>query len=132
VIPQELVDAVGHAGQRTLDSRLCPIFVSIYFAGLERHRSQYGDVVSSIALSTWDVIASVEGGSRGSSGLGPVVIVVGLTIGGALVLTWLFNRLPGSNENTGASPFGRWRRSNSFDRPPDEPKDQPPRGPFGS
>jgi len=132
MIPQELVDAVGHAGQRTLDSRLCPIFVSLYFAGPWRHRSQYGDGVLSIVLSTRDVIASVESGSRGSSGLGPVVIVVVLTIGGALVLTWLFNRLPGSNENTGASPFGRWRRSNSFDRPPDEPKDQPPRGPFGS
>ena len=86
----------------------------------------------SVVLSTWDVIASVESGSRGSSGLGPVVIVVGLTIGGALVLTWLFNRLPGSNENTGASPFGRWRRSNSFDRPPEKPKDHPPRGPFDS
>jgi len=132
MVSEELVDAVGHATQHTHDSGLCPQFDTIHFAGLERRRSQYRDVVSSIALSTWDVIASVEGGSRGSSGLGPVVIVVGLTIGGALVLTWLFNRLPGSNENTGASPFGRWRRSNSFDRPPEKPKDQPPRGPFDS
>jgi len=130
MIPEKLVHAVGHAPKCTAGSRLCPISVSLYFAGLYRHRSQYGDAVSSIVLSTWDVIASVESGSRGSSGLGPVVIVVGLTIGGALVLTWLFNRLPGSNENTGASPFGRWRRSNSFDRPPEKPKDQPPRGPF--
>lgn len=76
------------------------------------------------------VIASAEGASRGSSGIGPVVIAVGLVIASALVLTWLVNRLPGSNENTGASPFARWRRSNSFDRPPQDPMDQPPRGPF--
>lgn len=76
------------------------------------------------------VLASVENASRGSSGIGPVVIVVGLTIASALVLTWLVNRLPGSNENTGASPFGRWRRSNSFDRPPEDPMDRPPRSPF--
>jgi len=88
--------------------------------------------VLSIVLSTWDVIAGVESGSRGSSGLGPVVIVVGLTIVSVLVLTFVVNRLPGSNENTGASPFGRWRRTNSFDRPPEKPKDQPPRGPFDS
>ena len=86
----------------------------------------------SIVLSTWDVIAGVESGSRGSSGPGPVVIVVALTIVSALVLTFVVNRLPGSNENTGASPFGRWRRTNSFDRPPEKPKDQPPRGPFDS
>lgn len=76
------------------------------------------------------VIASVDGASRGGSGIGPVVIVVGLTIGSALVLSWIVHRLPGSNENTGASPFARWRRSNSFDRPPQDPTDQPPRGPF--
>ena len=78
------------------------------------------------------LLASVEGASRGSSGLGPVVVVVGLTIASALVLSWLINRLPGSNENTGASPFSRWRRRNPFDRPPEDPMDSPPRGPFDS
>lgn len=57
--------------------------------------------------------------SRGSSGIGPVVWVVGLTIASALVLTWLINRLPGSDENTGASPFTRRRRNDPFDQPPD-------------
>ncbi len=78
------------------------------------------------------MIASVDGASRGSSGIGPVVIVVGLTIASALVLTWLINRLPGSNENTGASPFSRWRRNDRFDRPPDDSADRPPRGPFST
>jgi len=78
------------------------------------------------------LLASVEGASRGSSGIGPVVMVVGLTIGSALVLTWLINRLPGSNENTGASPFSRRRRGNPFDRPPGDPMDRPPRDPFDS
>ena len=83
------------------------------------------------------VIASLEGASRGSSGIGPVVIVVGITIASALVLTWLIGRLPGSNENTGASPFSGWRRRNPFGRPPDDrsPDDRadgPQRGPFGT
>lgn len=78
------------------------------------------------------VIASVEGASRGSSGIGPVVIVVGLTVASALVLTWLINRLPGSNTDTGASPFTRWRRNDPFDRPPEDPADRSPRGPFGT
>ena len=77
------------------------------------------------------LIASVEGASRGSSGVGPVVIVVGLTITSALVLSWLINRLPGSNENTGAHPFSRRRRSDPFDGPPDDPMAGPPRSPFG-
>ena len=76
------------------------------------------------------VIESVDGASRGSSGIGPVVTVVGLTIVSALVLTWLINRLPGSNENTGASPFSRRRRNDPFGRPPEDPMDQPPRSPF--
>lgn len=78
------------------------------------------------------MIASVEGASRGSSGIGPVVIVVVITIASALVLTWLINRLPGSNENTGASPFSRWRGRNPLERRPDDPADDPPRGPFGT
>ncbi len=78
------------------------------------------------------VIASVDGASRGSSGIGPVFIAVGLTITSALVLAWLINRLPGSNENTGASPFARWRRSDPFDRPPEDTNNRPPRGPFGT
>ena len=76
------------------------------------------------------VLASVEGASRGSSGIGPVFMVVGLTIASALVLTFVVSRLPGSNENTGASPFRRRRRSDPFDRPPDDPMDRPPKGPF--
>jgi hypothetical protein len=58
------------------------------------------------------------GSSSGSSGVGPVVIAVGLTIASALVLSWLINRLPGSNENTGASPFRRRSRNDPFGRPP--------------
>lgn len=76
------------------------------------------------------VLASVEGASRGSSGIGPVVTVVGLTIASALVLSWVIHRLPGSNENTGASPFSRWRRRDPFDRPPEDPMDRPPQSPF--
>jgi hypothetical protein len=95
-------------------------------APADTKRSQYSDEVLSF------MIAGVDGGSRGSSGLGPVVIVVVLTIVSALVLTFIVSRLPGSNENTGASPFGRWRRTDSFDRPPKKSKDQPPRGPFDS
>ena len=60
------------------------------------------------------------GSSSGSSGVGPVVIAVGLTIASALVLSWLINRLPGSNENTGASPFRRRGRNDPFGRPPDD------------
>jgi hypothetical protein len=80
------------------------------------------------------MIASVEGASRGasqgSSGLGPVVLVVGLTIGSALLLSLLINRLPGSNKNTGASPFSRRRRTDPFGQPPDDPTAPPPRSPF--
>ena len=68
--------------------------------------------------------ASVEGTSRGSSGIGPVVTVVGLTIASALVLSWVIKRLPGSDENTGASPFSRRRRRDPFDRPPEDPTDR--------
>ncbi len=70
-------------------------------------------------MSGLGFIASA-GSSSGSSGVGPVVIAVGLTIASALVLSWLINRLPGSNENTGASPFRRWRRNDPFGRPPDD------------
>jgi hypothetical protein len=58
--------------------------------------------------------------SRGSSGIGPVVIAAGLTIASVLVLSWVINRLPGSNENTGASPFRRRGREDPFRRPPDD------------
>jgi hypothetical protein len=75
--------------------------------------------------------AFVANSSQGSSGIGPVVMVVGLTIGSALVLSWLFGRLPGSNENTGASPFAGWRRrKDPFGSPPDDPMDRPPKSPF--
>jgi hypothetical protein len=60
------------------------------------------------------------GSSSGGSGVGPVVIAVGLTIASALVLSWLISRLPGSNENTGASPFRRRGRNDPFRRPPDD------------
>ncbi len=62
----------------------------------------------------------VAASSRGNSGIGPVVIAVGLTIASVLVLSWVINRLPGSNENTGASPFRRRRRDDPFRRPPDD------------
>jgi hypothetical protein len=81
----------------------------------------------SSSLTVASVIASA---SQGSSGMGPVVIVVGLTIASALILTFLFNRLPGSNENTGASPFSRRRRKDPFGQPPDDPMDRPPSSPF--
>ncbi len=74
----------------------------------------------------WDpqiVGVVVAGSSQGSSGIGPVVIAVGLTIASVLVLSWLINRLPGSNENTGASPFRRRRRKDPFGRPPDDSGD---------
>lgn len=68
--------------------------------------------------------------SQGDSGVGPVVIAVGLTVASALLLSWLFGKLPGSDENTGAGVFGRRRRRDPFGRPPEDPMDQPPRGPF--
>jgi hypothetical protein len=72
-------------------------------------------------MSGLEIIAVADAGSSsGSSGVGPVVIAVGLTIASALVLSWLINRLPGSNENTGASPFRRRRRDDPFGRPPDD------------
>lgn len=64
--------------------------------------------------------AVAAGSSQGSSGVGPVVIAVGLTIASALVLSWIIHRLPGSNENTGASPFRRRARKDPFGRPPDD------------
>ncbi|HSP28431.1 MAG TPA: hypothetical protein VLN74_07765 [Ilumatobacteraceae bacterium] len=76
------------------------------------------------------VFESVERTSRGSSGIGPVVMVVGLTIASALVLSWVSHRLPGSNENTGASPFSRGRRRNPFDQPPEDTTDRSPNTPF--
>jgi len=77
------------------------------------------------------LIASVEGSSRGSSGIGPVVIAVGLTITSALVLTFVIRRMPGSNENTGAGPFSRRRRTDPLDPPPQDPWGRPPRDSFG-
>ena len=77
-------------------------------------------------MSSFAVVASA---SQGSSGIGPVVAVVGLTIASALVLSWIVHRLPGSNENTGASPFKR-RRKDPFGQPPEDPMDRPPRSPF--
>ena len=77
-------------------------------------------------MSSFAVIASA---SQGSSGIGPVVAVVGLTIASALVLSWIIGRLPGSNENTGASPFRR-RRKDPFGQPPDDQTNRPPRSPF--
>ncbi len=74
--------------------------------------------------------AVIATASQGSSGIGPVVTVVGLTIASALVLSWIIHRLPGSNENTGASPFRRRQRKDPFGQPPDDPMDRPPRSPF--
>jgi hypothetical protein len=72
----------------------------------------------------------IANSSQGSSGIGPVVTVVGLTIASALVLTFVVSKLPGSNENTGASPFKRRRRKDPFGQPPDDPMDRPPTSPF--
>jgi len=77
-----------------------------------------------------DVGAVIATTSQGSSGIGPVVTVVGLTIGSALVLTFVVSKLPGSNENTGASPFKRRQRKDPFGQPPDDPMDRPPTSPF--
>ncbi len=75
------------------------------------------------------VVGTLEAGSsRGDSGLGPVVIVVVLTVASALVLTWVIGKLPGSNENTGAGLFSR-RRRDPFAQPPDDPFGPPRRGP---
>lgn len=79
-----------------------------------------------------NVGALVASSSQGSSGIGPVVTVVGLTVGSALLLSFIVSKLPGSNENTGASPFRRRRRRSPFDGPPEDSNDQRPRGPFDS
>lgn len=82
-------------------------------------------------MTALEVVGTVvAGASRGSSGVGPVVVVVGLTVASALLLSWVIGKLPGSNENTGAGPFRRRRRDDPFGAPPDDPMDQPPRGPF--
>ena len=67
--------------------------------------------------------------SQGDSGIGPVAIVVGLTVASVLLLSWLIGRLPGSDENTGAGVFSR-RRRDPFAGPPDDTTDRPQRGPF--
>jgi hypothetical protein len=77
------------------------------------------------------VVQMVASASSGSSGVGPVVIAVGLTVASALVLSWLIGRLPGSNENTGAGVFNR-RRRDPFSEPPDDRDEPRPRGPFDS
>jgi hypothetical protein len=74
---------------------------------------------------------AVASTSRGEFSVGPVVIVVGLAVSSALLLSWLFGRLPGSDENTGAGLFSR-RRRNPFERPPDDTPEPPRRGPFDS
>ena len=77
------------------------------------------------------VVQVVAGASQGDSGIGPVVIAVGLTTASVLLLSWLIGRLPGSDENTGAGVFSR-RRRDPFDEPPDDGPGRPPRGPFDS
>lgn len=76
------------------------------------------------------VVQMVASSSSDGSGIGPVVIVVGLTVASALVLTWIIGRLPGSNENTGAGVFNRRRRRDPFSDPPDDRDERRPRGPF--
>ena len=78
------------------------------------------------------VLSSAEAGLRGSSGVGPVVIVVGLTVASALVLTWIVNRLPdwGAGSRWDPLRWGRRRRTNPFGAPPENPDDRPPSGPF--
>ena len=83
----------------------------------------------SLAAASLQVLAS---SSRGDSGIGPVLIAVGLTVASALLLSWIIGKLPGSNENTGASVFSRRRRprKDPFGQPPEDPGDPRPRGPF--
>jgi hypothetical protein len=70
--------------------------------------------------------------TRGDSGIGPVMIAVGLTVASALILSWVIGRLPGSNENTGAGVFSRRRprRNDPFGKPPEDSGDPRRRGPF--
>jgi hypothetical protein len=82
----------------------------------------------SLGLVGVQVLAS---SSRGDSGIGPVVIAVGLTVASALLLSWIIGRLPGSNENTGAGVFSRRRRRRDpFGQPPEDTDEPRRRGPF--
>ena len=63
--------------------------------------------------------------------MGLVVTVVILTIGAALVMSWLIGRLPEKTDDKWM-PYARRRRSNPFNRPPSGPSNPPPRGPFDS
>lgn len=69
--------------------------------------------------------------SNGSSGVGLVVTVVILTVGAALVMSWLIGRLPEKNDDKWM-PFSRRRRNDPFNRPPSGPSNPPPSGPFDS
>lgn len=81
----------------------------------------------SLVPASVQVLAS---STQGDSGIGPVVIAVGLTVASALILSWIIGRLPGSNENTGAGVFSRRRRRDPFGQPPEDPGDPRRRGPF--
>ncbi len=74
-------------------------------------------------------LAVVGSSSNGGSGVGLVVTVVVLTIGAALVLSWLIGRLPEKTDGV-SLPFTRRRRKNPFDHPPGGPANPPPKGPF--
>lgn len=83
------------------------------------------------------LIASAPTTSQGDSGIGPVIIVVGLTIASALVLTAIVKRLPdwGAGSRWDPLRWGRRRRTNPFGAPPDDADrrdDRPPSGPFNS
>lgn len=70
--------------------------------------------------------------SQGDSGIGPVIIVVAITIGAALVLTWIVNRLPDWGAGSRFDPL-RWRRRGTPQTGlPDDPDDRPPSGPFAN
>ncbi len=81
-------------------------------------------------MSGLDVVQLVASSSQGDSGIGPVLIAVGLTLASVLTLSWLIGRLPGSNENTGAGVFGRRRPRDPFSQPPADPDDPPSGSPF--
>ena len=71
--------------------------------------------------------------SQGDSGIGPVVIVVGLTIASALVLTWIVNRLPDWGKGSRLDPANWRRRADPGTGIPDDRDgrdDRPPSGPF--
>lgn len=68
--------------------------------------------------------------SRGDSGIGPVIIVVALTVGAALVLTWIVKRLPDWGAGSRWDPLTWGRRSSPRRGVREDPDERPPSGPI--